>query len=238
MAEGWKRRDILAGAGATVVGGMPGQQAGAKAAKPHGQTLWTFDRLTAVGGAPTQVEGAPKLIGSPWGRAVWFDGVGDRLLIDKHPLAGAATFTFEALFRPDGGAPAQRWFHLAEEPPLDPAAPGTRLMFEIRVFDGQWCLDAFANGPGYKQTLIFPDKLFPVGRWYHVAQSYDGETYRSYVDGRLQGEARIAFKPQGPGRASVGARLNRVDYFKGAIREARFTPQALAPEAFHRPADR
>ncbi|MGR4864935.1 LamG domain-containing protein [Caulobacter sp. LARHSG274] len=214
---------------------MAGRTGEAKPAKRRGQTLWTFDRLVDIGGAPTQVEGAPKLVDSPWGQAVQFDGVGDRLLIDRHPLAGAAAFTFEAVFRPDGGAQAQRWFHLAEDPPLDPSAPATRLMFEIRVFGDQWCLDAFANGPGYKQTLIFPDKLFPVGRWHHVAQTCDGATYRSYVDGQLQGEAAIAFKPQGPGRASVGARMNRVDYFKGAIREARFTPRALAPDAFHRP---
>ena len=63
-------------------------------------------------------------------------------------------------------------------------------------------MDAFATGPGYKQTLIFPDKRFPVGHWYHVAQTYDGATYRSFVDGVLQGEAPLAFTPEGPGRSS------------------------------------
>jgi hypothetical protein len=28
--------------------------------------------------------------------------------------------------------------------------------------------------------------------------------------------------------------MNKVDYFKGAVREARFTPRALAPEALLR----
>jgi hypothetical protein len=40
---------------------------------------------------------------TPLGRAVAFDGVDDALFVPAHPLAGAATFTFEALFRPDGG---------------------------------------------------------------------------------------------------------------------------------------
>ncbi|ACL95733.1 laminin G domain protein [Caulobacter vibrioides NA1000] len=199
------------------------------------QTRWTFDRLSDIGGARTAVEGAPRLIDSPYGKAVQFDGVDDRLLIDRHPLAGMGQFTFEALFRPDGGVFAQRWFHLNEEDPTPGAPPSvTRMLFEIRVTGQAWALDTFTTGPGYKHTLLFQDKLFPVGKWYWVAQSYDGKTYRAFVDGQLQGEAEIAFKPQGQGRSSVGARMNKVDYFKGAIREARFTPRALTPEALLR----
>ena len=46
-----------------------------------------------------------------------------------------------------------------------PGAPPsvTRMLFEIRVTGEAWSLDAFATGPGYKQTLLFQDKLFPVG---------------------------------------------------------------------------
>ncbi|HEY5347326.1 MAG TPA: LamG domain-containing protein, partial [Rhizomicrobium sp.] len=163
-----------------------------------------------------------------------FDGVSDALFIDRHPLAGAKTFTFEAIIRPDGGDFAQRWFHLAEIDPATGKDSDARFLFELRVppGSGQWYLDAFVNGPGYKQTLAFPEKLHPIGRWYAVVQTYDGKTYRSYVDGVLQGEAEIAFVPQGPGHASVGVRMNRVNYFHGAILEARFTPRALAPEEF------
>jgi hypothetical protein len=235
MADGWKRREMLAATGAIAIGAMTAKTAEAAPKIPNDQIVWTFDRLTDVGGRATQVEGAPKLIDSPWGKAVQFDGVQDVMFIDQHPLAGAKTFTFEAVFRPDGGATAQRWFHLAEDPMVANGTPNTRFLFEIRVAGEQWCLDAFATGPGYKHTLIFPEKLFPVGRWSHVAQTFDGRIYRSYVDGQLQGEAEMAFTPQGPGRASVGARINRVDFFKGAVREARFTPRALAPEDFHRP---
>jgi hypothetical protein len=65
-----------------------------------------------------------------------------------------------------------------------------------------------------------------------VAQSYDGRFYRSYVDGALQGEAEIRFTAQGEGHTSVGTRINRVNYFNGAVREARFTPRALTPAEF------
>lgn len=191
---------------------------------------WRFDNLGRVGGLAAQVEGAPALIDTPFGKGIRFDGKDDAFFIPWHPLAGAQTFTVEAIFRPDGGAFEQRWLHLAHEP--QDATQAARILFEIRVEGDQWYLDAFATGPGYKHTLIFPEKRFPVGRWYHVAQTFDGTTYRAYVDGVLQGEAPLAYTPQGPGRASVGVRINRVNYFNGAILQARFTPRALAASEF------
>ena len=194
--------------------------------------VWKFDRLDNIGGAATHVEGHPEIISTPAGKAVAFNGVDDALIIDKHPLAGAATFTWEALFRPDGGAFEQRWMHLSEIDPATGKDSDARFLFEIRVEGDKWYLDAFATGPGYKQTLVVPEKTFPIGSWYAVAQSYDGKMYRSYVNGVLQAEAAIEFKAQGPGHASVGARINRVSYYHGAIMEARFTPRALTPEEF------
>ncbi|RZJ01287.1 MAG: LamG domain-containing protein [Brevundimonas sp.] len=228
------RRTLLAVSAAGLV--LPG----CATARPSGsddQIVWTFDRLTDIGGVATTAEGAPTLVDSPWGQAAKFDGVDDGLFIDRHPLAGAETWTIEALFRPDGGAFEQRFMHLAETefPKANEPAVGTRFLFEIRVVENEWYLDAFTKGPTYNHTLIFPEKRFPVGRWYHVAQTYDGATYRSFVDGVLQGEAPLAFTPQGPGRSSVGVRMNKVSWFNGAIREARFTPRGLTPDQFTRP---
>src|ERR1700750_1386739 len=80
--------------------------------------VWIFDRVEIVGGLPTTVLGHPHVIDTPLGKAVEFNGIDDALFIGEHPLAGAETFTFEAIFRPDpGGAPEQRWFHLTEQDP-------------------------------------------------------------------------------------------------------------------------
>ncbi len=207
------------------------------------QVLWTFDRLDAIGGFKTTVEGGPRVVDTPLGKAIEFDGVDDAVWIETHPLAGAATFTFEAIFRPDGGAFEQRWFHLAERDPktgllASAEHPATgqdanpRFLFELRAVGTNWYLDAFVNGPGYNRALMFKDKLHPVGQWYHVAQTYDGKTFRSYVNGVLQGQAEIAFTPQGDGATSLGTRINRRNYFKGAIRLARFTRRALSPDQF------
>lgn len=227
------RRELIA-AGACAVVDLA---SAAKAAPfPPGQRVWTFDNLRTIGGRPVTIEGAPRLVDGPGGRAVAFDGRSDGVFFDEHPLAGARTFTFEAVFRPDGGPFEQRWFHLESEetPPVAIGKSATRMLFEIRVVEGGWYLDAFMTGPGYRQAMMAPDKLHPLGRWHHVAQTYDGRTYRSYVDGVLQMEVATPFTPQGPGRAAAGVRLNRVNYFNGAIRQARFTDQALSVEQFTR----
>lgn len=197
-------------------------------------TIWLFDNLETVGGRPVRLLGSPRLDASPWGPAIWFDGEKDGLFVDAHPLADARTFSFEALFRPDGGQFEQRWFHLesAETPPVAPGAGGTRMLFEIRVVGEQWYLDAFMAGPGYSQAMMDPSRTFPIGRWYHVAQTYDGRTYRSYVDGALQMAVDLPFTPQPSGRASVGVRMNCISFFRGAVRGARFSADAISPGEF------
>ena len=221
------RRALLLGLGATVT---PVAMASTR------KRVWKFDNVRKVGGQPVQVEGAPQVIKSPVGRAVLFDGQKDVLFIDEHPLAGAATFTAELVFRPDGGAFEQRLLHLEsdESPPVAPGKGTTRMLFEIRVVKDSWYLDAFMIGTGYRATMMVPDKLFPIGRWYHAAATYDGQFFRSYVNGELQMEMATPFKPQAAGRASVGARMNQVTHFKGAIREARFTREVLPAKAFIR----
>jgi hypothetical protein len=188
--------------------------------------VWTFDRLDSVGGHTTTVLGSPRVIDTEVGKAVLFDGVDDALMIDAHPLEGAETFTWEAIFRPDGGEPAQRWFHLQETGTDD------RLLFEIRVVGDQWYFDSYVHSGPAEKALIDRERLHPLGRWYQVAAVYDGTEFSNYVDGIQEGRERIHVSPQKAGRASVGVRINLVNYFKGAIRLARFTSRALTPREF------
>jgi hypothetical protein len=194
--------------------------------------VWTFDRLSGIGGHTTTVEGAPKLIDTPAGKAALFDGASDVIYVGNHPLAGADKFTIEAVFRPDGGAFEQRWLHLAEADAVNGDAQSPRTLFEIRVVENGWYLDAFTTGPGYNKTLVVPEKTFPLGRWYAVQQTFDGKIYRSYVNGVLQAEAELVYTPQGAGRTSIGMRINKATPFHGAVLNARFTPRALAVSEF------
>jgi hypothetical protein len=213
------------GAASSSRGEVPG--------KAPGATVWLFDRLKDIGGHPTTVFGRPRVIDSPVGKAVLFDGVADALFVSNHPLSGAATFTWEAIFRPDGGQTEQRWFHLSEQDPATGADTGNRMLFEIRVAGDQWYFDAFNSSGTDSKALMNPKALHPLGVWHHVASVYDGTEFRNYVDGVQEGSARVSLAPpHGPGRASVGVRINKVCYFKGAVHLARFTPRALSPSEF------
>lgn len=195
--------------------------------------VWSIDRIDEIGGHPVTVVGEPKVVDTPEGRAVEFDGVDDALFVDVHPLAGALEFTWEVVFRPDpGGAPAQRFFHLQERDPATGADTRTRMLFETRLDGNDWCLDSYARCSETSLTLIDRAKLHPLGRFYHIALTYDGKELRHYVDHVLQGTGAVSLTPQGQGRSSIGVRINRVDYFKGAIRLARFTRRALTPAEF------
>lgn len=187
---------------------------------------WQFNRLDQIGGHATTILGQPKLAGD----AIEFNGVDDAIFLDTHPLAGATEFTWEVIFRPDrGGRPEQRFFHMQEN------GSQTRLLLETRLIGDRWCLDSFAASSTGAQTLIDRSKLHSLGEWHHVAAVYDGREFRHYVDGVLQGAATVKLAPQAAGRTSIGVRINKVDYFKGAIRTARMSRRALAPAEFLKP---
>lgn len=194
--------------------------------------VWLFDRLDAIGGHKTTILGEPVVVDSPIGKAVQFDGIDDAIFVDNHPLAGAETFTWEAIFRPDGGATEQRWFHLSEQDPATGLDTDNRLLFEIRVAGDKWFLDSFGQSGGASKALMNKTALHPLGAWYHVAAVYDGKEFRNYVNGVREGGAELRLAPHGPGHASVGVRINKVFYFKGAVHLARFTRRALQPSEF------
>lgn len=194
--------------------------------------VWKFDRLDRIGGHKVSVLGDPKIIAAPGGKAILFDGVDDAIYVDSHPLAGARAFTLEAIFRPDGGAFEQRWFHASERDPKTGADTNNRMLFEIRVVGNQWYLDSFQMSGKVGKALMNKEALHPVGPWYHVASVYDGREFSNYVNGVREGAATVDFAPQGAGHTSVGVRINKVNFFQGAVQAARFTRRALKPEEF------
>ena len=53
------------------------------AAQGGNAIVWTFDRLENIGGVKTTVEGNPKVVDTPLGKAIEFDGVDDAIWIEK-----------------------------------------------------------------------------------------------------------------------------------------------------------
>ena len=121
---------------------------------------------------------------------------------------------------------------MQEQDPKTGADTMTRLLFEIRIIDGRWCLDSFAMSGKTGKALMDRKRLHAAGQWYHAAMVYDGKTFRNYVNGELENSAEVHLLPQGAGHSSVGVRINKKDYFKGAVRLTRITPRALTPDQF------
>lgn len=190
--------------------------------------VWQIDNLQRIGGQAVSVLGQPRLVDAPGGKAVLFDGVDDALLLPVHPLAGWPQFTAEVVFRPDAqGSKEQRYFHLQE------AGSENRVLFETRLTDdGHWFQDTYIKSDGGDCTLLAKDHLHKIGPWYHAAIVVDGRTMRHYVNGKPELEQELKFVPHKMGSASIGVRINRVHWFKGAISQARFTPRPLLPTEF------
>jgi hypothetical protein len=195
------------------------------------QTTWELNTTNNLGGCATQVLGAPRLIETPQGKVMEFDGQQDGIIVDINPLAGMERFTLEVIFRPDAGGPKeQRFVHLQE------AGGENRILIETRLTgDNRWFLDTFIRSGETNQTLYAEKFLHSVGEWYQAALVFDGREMRHYVNGIQEMSALTQYQPMKPGQISLGVRLNRIFWFKGAIRKVRFTHDALAPANFLKP---
>lgn len=188
-------------------------------------TVWTFGDVKRVDGHETEVLGTPKAVD---GAAV-FDGATDGIFLPVNPVEGRAAFTIEMLFKPASGGPAeQRVVHVQD-------GPGSRILMEIRLTpEAKWSLDTFLLSGANSLPLLDRTKEHTADAWHWVVLRYDGKTMTSFVDGVQELQGDVAFPPMVAGKTSVGVRQNKVYWFKGAIREVRFTPAALPAEKLQR----
>jgi hypothetical protein len=200
--------------------------------RPTGKAaVWTLNSIVSVGGHPVRAEGSPRVIDTDKGKAVLFDGKRDALFVDVNPLEGLATFTLEAVFRPDAnGAVEQRFFHAQQEGKED------RALLETRMGgDGTWYMDTCVRSGRGLHALNNPKLTHPLGQWHCAALVYDGRQMVQYVNGVKELSKDIAFSPLEKGKASIGSRMNKVSWFKGAVRLIRVTPGVLPPEEMLKP---
>jgi len=190
--------------------------------------VWNVDRTDQLGDHQTTVLGAPRVIETKEGKAVQFDGQGDALFIDANPLAGLKQFTVEVVFQPQADGPKeQRFLHFQE------AGSENRLLFETRLTDdGRWFLDSYVKSGARDATLFAKESLHAIGPWYHAAVVVDGQTMRHFVGGKQELQADLSFEPLGKGQTSLGVRINKVFWYKGAVRQIKITPRALEAKDF------
>jgi hypothetical protein len=188
---------------------------------------WQIDNLKSIGGRAPVVIGQPQVIKGAGHQAVLFNGTGDGLAFETNPVAGLQAFTVEAIFRPDaGGEKEQRWLHVQGDSRDD------RVLLEIRVDGNNWFLDTFIKSGEDRRVLYAENFKHALGVWYHVALVFDGQTMTHYVDGKAEMSGSLKITPLVAGKTSLGVRMNRVFWFKGAISKVRFTNRALIPKEF------
>lgn len=195
-----------------------------KATGANQTIVWKLENTRKVGDYNPVILGNPLIVKDIAGTCLSFNGVDDGLIIPKIPMEGWKQFTIEVLFRPSGNGPvAPRFVHFQDRD-LD------RGTFEIRLTPkAEWYLDAFLkNGKTNSGlTLIDSVKLHPIEQWYWAAMVYDGKKMSSYINGKKELEGDIDFPAMVSGDISFGVRLNKINWFKGFIKEARFHAAAL-----------
>jgi hypothetical protein len=196
------------------------------------QVLWPVNSLDSIGGHATTILGEPSLVDSKFGNAVMFDGDGDSLLVDNNPLYEAAEFTIEIIFKPNDAYPDNiepRFFHIENSKNQD-----RRVTIEVRLNDAhQWYLDAYIKSELSEHTLIDSALTHPVDVWTHAAITYKDRLFTSYVNGVKELSAEVDYMPiSQAAKTSIGARMNKVHWFNGAIGFVAVTHSASEPDEF------
>ena len=96
----------------------------------------------------------------------------------------------------------------------------------LGFIDSKFSLAVSGKEGSGKLTYLKAKSDFVVGRWYHVAGTYDGQTMRLYVNGKLESESKtekgdIDYPPQA--YYEIGAYHDKDEYFRlnGRILEVR-----------------
>lgn len=195
---------------------------------PKKSVTWKINNLKKIGGHKVEVLGNPQIIKTDKGKAVLFDGIDDGIFVNSNPIEGAKEFTIEAIFRPDeGGEKEQRWLHIEDTENVE-----SRALLETRLVGNEWFVDTFLKSGENRLAHFAENFKHPLGQWFHVAMVFDGKEMRHYVNGNLELSGAITIKPFGKGITSIGVRQNKVYWFKGAVRLAKFTNRAISPKEF------
>ncbi|MCR8667877.1 LamG domain-containing protein [Aestuariibaculum sp. M13] len=191
----------------------------------NGKIVWVMsDLLQSKEGV--LVNGNPKLIESPYGKAVEFDGVDDALFLEEMPIKNLKEFTVEMIIRFDkGGFEEQRYFHTG-------TVSKDRSLMEMRSGEDTWYLDGMFESKEKWVVLMSPEYSHPLGEWYHIAFTVKDGQQATYVNGKKELEGNVEYKPIIEGQTSIGVRQNKLSWFKGAIYSVTITDKYLNSKDF------
>ncbi len=171
------------------------QDGGAGAAGSDGGSAGTSGSAGGAGAAGSAGDAGgpscPPLASS----ALQFDGVDDDADMGVAPALGLSVFTIEAWVRRDGaGMSAGTGVGGVSLVPIAGKGRGEDdgSTVDCNYAFGFWGDVLGADFEDMESGLNHPVKgktVVPWGEWHHVAATYDGQAWRLYLDGKLDGEA-------------------------------------------------
>lgn len=153
----------------------------------------------------TKISTAQSMYG---GSSIFFDGNGDYLTFP----AGSDSFNIRI-----DSYTLECWFN--------PSTTGSHMLFgntgddfyPLQYFNGNWYV-----GDGITNTIIYSMTL-AINTWYHMALSFDGVTYRLFVNGSLVSTSNTLLKNYTLSTFGVGGRVSQGVYTNGYIDSQRIT---------------
>jgi len=162
------------------------------------------------------------------GHAYSFDGVNDWVKVpDSESLRSIRRFTISCWVKPASLPPVGR----APSTGIVAYGEGWQGMWELRLM-GDGALFLLLNWNTPSETDVVSSARLTVGTWYRVAATFDGETARVYVDGRLEGEEACPELLHSGAASYMAIGLNfpgANEYFHGLIDELRIYNEVIAP---------
>jgi hypothetical protein len=252
---GWARFGIALGACCAVAACSGGEQTGRTSGEAEADTLGSGSDTSAGSAATGQSEsdsdgttqgggsessdpddtGQSETCepGGPSSSALALDGVGDHVTMGVAPELGLETFTLEAWIRRDGaGSEAGTGSGGVSVVPVVAKGRGENddtiyncnyafgLADEVLAADFEDAATG-ANHPVLGTTAV------TWGQWHHVAVTYDGATWRLYLDGQLDGQSDANATPRADSiqHFAIGTAMDSAGVpagsFAGAIDEVR-----------------
>jgi hypothetical protein len=196
----------------------------------------TGDAGPSVEDASTVVPAACEDRPAPVTSALAFDGADDGVAVG--PVLGLTTFTVEAWVRRDGlGTTANTGVGGLNLVPIAGKGRGENDGSNVDCnyafgFNGDRLGADFEDMESGANHPITGSTAVTLRAWHHVAATYDGTTWRLYLDGRLDGEASASATPRGDSiqHFGIGTALNSsgtpAGRFAGLIDEVRVWDRA------------
>ncbi len=159
-------------------------------------TVWQVDSLERIGGHPVTVLGSPRVVATPAGKAVEFDGVDDGLVLDVNAIAGLGSLHGGGRVRARSLTAPKSSASCTSKKRRPGIAPWSSCGC---CPDQSWCLDTFLRHGDASLTLIDKAVVHQAGRWHAAALSFDGKTMTHYVDGVRESVRRGRLQAARPG---------------------------------------